>query len=254
MARFTKNQCRPRPDRLRGTSSREGARKVGFPPRELRDLQVRVRTEQQTPEWKARYGSAPAWTAPSTSSPTDTACAIATAEAGPKAHLQHLLTAVAVNIERLSARPEAEQTSSPRHRQPPSRPSLTSKRSSRSKSWRTLGGSGTAGAQCRQGRGPAGERHHGRRPPAYRASPRVAHRRDRDRLVRHRRRRRRRVASRPYARRDLCPVHGSSPGLGRGRTTSRQDRQGAGIRAGRLPVALPDAGTPGDRKFSGPRR
>jgi hypothetical protein len=28
---------------------------VGFPPRELRDLQLRVRAEQQTPEWKTRY-------------------------------------------------------------------------------------------------------------------------------------------------------------------------------------------------------
>ncbi|WP_329379453.1 hypothetical protein [Streptomyces sp. NBC_01716] len=26
-----------------------------FPLRELRDLQLRVRTEQQTPEWKTRY-------------------------------------------------------------------------------------------------------------------------------------------------------------------------------------------------------
>lgn len=28
---------------------------MGFPPREFRDLQLRVRTEQLTPEWKARY-------------------------------------------------------------------------------------------------------------------------------------------------------------------------------------------------------
>ncbi|WP_229853141.1 transposase, partial [Streptomyces albospinus] len=55
VARFTKSQCQPCPDRPRCTSSRESARNVGFPPRELRDLQVRVRSEQQTPEWKARY-------------------------------------------------------------------------------------------------------------------------------------------------------------------------------------------------------
>ncbi|MFJ8001319.1 transposase [Streptomyces sp. NPDC096310] len=30
---------------------------MGFPPRELRDLQLRVRTEQQTPEWKTRYAA-----------------------------------------------------------------------------------------------------------------------------------------------------------------------------------------------------
>ncbi|MEE1736228.1 transposase [Streptomyces sp. BE147] len=58
MARFTKNQCRPCPARARCTSTAGSVRTVGFslpPPRELRDLQLRIRTEQQTPEWKARY-------------------------------------------------------------------------------------------------------------------------------------------------------------------------------------------------------
>ncbi|WP_020551903.1 hypothetical protein [Embleya scabrispora] len=36
VARFTTSQCRPCPDRPRCTSSRESARKVGFPPREPR--------------------------------------------------------------------------------------------------------------------------------------------------------------------------------------------------------------------------
>ncbi|WP_329536933.1 transposase (plasmid) [Streptomyces sp. NBC_01450] len=55
MARFTKSQCQPCPARTQCTTSRESTRTVGFPPRELRDLQFRVRTEQQTPEWKTRY-------------------------------------------------------------------------------------------------------------------------------------------------------------------------------------------------------
>jgi transposase len=55
VARFTKAQCHPCPARTQCTTSRESTRTVGFPPRELRDLQLRVRTEQQTPEWKARY-------------------------------------------------------------------------------------------------------------------------------------------------------------------------------------------------------
>ncbi|MGA5134208.1 transposase [Streptomyces olivoreticuli] len=50
VARFTKSQCRPCPARTRCTTTADSARTVGFPPRELR-----VRTEQQTPEWKARY-------------------------------------------------------------------------------------------------------------------------------------------------------------------------------------------------------
>ncbi|MEU6611702.1 transposase [Streptomyces shenzhenensis] len=55
MARFTKSQCRPCPVRTRCTTTADSARTVGFPPRELRDLQLRVRTEQQTPDWKTRY-------------------------------------------------------------------------------------------------------------------------------------------------------------------------------------------------------
>ncbi|WP_328558477.1 transposase [Streptomyces coelicoflavus] len=55
MARFTKSQCRPGPARTQCTTTRDSVRTVGFPPRELRDLQLRARTEQQTPEWKARH-------------------------------------------------------------------------------------------------------------------------------------------------------------------------------------------------------
>ncbi|MCX4755144.1 transposase [Kitasatospora purpeofusca] len=55
VARFANRQCRPCPARAQCTTAREGHRTVGFPPRELRDLQLRVRAEQQTAEWKARY-------------------------------------------------------------------------------------------------------------------------------------------------------------------------------------------------------
>lgn len=55
-----KSQCRPCPVRTQCTTTADSARTVGFPPRELRDLQLRdlqlrVRAEQQTPEWKTRY-------------------------------------------------------------------------------------------------------------------------------------------------------------------------------------------------------
>ncbi|MFE5524720.1 transposase [Embleya sp. NPDC056538] len=55
VARFTKSRCRPCPARTRCTTTADSARTVGFPPRELRDLQLRVRAEQQTPEWETRY-------------------------------------------------------------------------------------------------------------------------------------------------------------------------------------------------------
>lgn len=56
----------------------------------------------------------------------------------PKAHLQHVLTAIAVNIERLSGRSDTEDVSSPR---PPTafQTFLTQHGIPRSKSWRTLG-------------------------------------------------------------------------------------------------------------------
>ncbi|MFF7988082.1 transposase [Streptomyces sp. NPDC007901] len=56
----------------------------------------------------------------------------------PKAHLQHVLTAIAVNIERLSGRAVAAETSSPR---PPTalQTFLDQQGIPQSKSWRTLG-------------------------------------------------------------------------------------------------------------------
>ncbi|MER5436953.1 transposase [Streptomyces sp. NPDC002588] len=56
----------------------------------------------------------------------------------PKAHLQHVLTAIAVNIERLSGRSATEGASSPR---PPTafQTFLDQQGIPRSKSWRTLG-------------------------------------------------------------------------------------------------------------------
>ncbi|MFJ9368061.1 hypothetical protein ACIRRA_27065 [Nocardia sp. NPDC101769] len=43
-------RCRDMPN-----SKITDARNVGFPPRELLDLQVRARTEQQSPAWRQRY-------------------------------------------------------------------------------------------------------------------------------------------------------------------------------------------------------
>jgi len=52
VARFTKGQCQPCPVRAQCTTSRDGARNVGFPPRELRELQVRVRAERHSSDWQ----------------------------------------------------------------------------------------------------------------------------------------------------------------------------------------------------------
>ncbi|MFI9511218.1 IS1182 family transposase [Nocardia sp. NPDC052566] len=105
VARFTKGQCQPCPVRNQCTTSRESARNVGFPPRELLDLQVRARTEQQSPAWRQRYAVR--------SGIEGTICEFANGHGmrrcryrgHAKAHLQHVFTAIAVNIERLSAGP-----------------------------------------------------------------------------------------------------------------------------------------------------
>ncbi|MEV7236548.1 transposase [Streptomyces sp. NPDC051020] len=109
----------------RCTSSRDSARNVGLPPRELRDLQVRVRTEQQTPGWKARYAVRSSVEGTINEFAHGHGMRHCRYRGQPKAHLQHVLTAIAVNIERLSGRPVTEEAPSPRRR-PPFRPSWTS--------------------------------------------------------------------------------------------------------------------------------
>jgi hypothetical protein len=100
VARFTARQCQPCPARAACTTA--GRRTAGFPPREFYDLQVRNRADQTGPAWHKR-------------------CAVRSGIEGtvnelahghglrrcryrgqPKARLQHVLTAIAVNIERLS--------------------------------------------------------------------------------------------------------------------------------------------------------
>ena len=100
----------PCPDRPRCTNSCESARNVGFPSRELRDLQVRVRTEQQTPDWKARYAVRSGVEGTINEFAHGHGMRHCRYRGQPKAHLQHVLTAIAVNIERLSGRPPTEET------------------------------------------------------------------------------------------------------------------------------------------------
>ena len=58
VARFTKGQCQPCPVRDACTASGDGKRTVGFPPRELYELQARNRADQQDPAWHQALRSA----------------------------------------------------------------------------------------------------------------------------------------------------------------------------------------------------
>ncbi|WP_406465578.1 transposase [Streptomyces sp. NBC_01622] len=114
VARFTKNQCRPCPARTRCTTTADSPRTVGFPPREPRDLQLRVRAEQQTPDWKTRYAVRSGVESTINEFTHGHAMRRCRYRGQPKAHLQHVLTAIAVNIGRLSSRSATEEHSSPR--------------------------------------------------------------------------------------------------------------------------------------------
>ncbi|MEH0650462.1 IS1182 family transposase [Streptomyces scabiei] len=138
VARFTKSQCRPCPARTQCTSTADDARTVGFPPRELRDLQLRVRAEQQTPEWKARYAVRSGVESTVNEFAHGHGMRRCRYRGQGKVHVQHVLTAIAVNIERLSGLPPAEEAPTPR---PPTafQNYLDQREIPRPKSWRTLG-------------------------------------------------------------------------------------------------------------------
>ncbi|MER5556827.1 IS1182 family transposase [Streptomyces sp. NPDC002793] len=138
LARFTRSQCQPCPVRTQCTRSTEGTRTVGFPPRELRDLQLRLRTEQQTPEWKARYAVRSGVEGTVNELAHGHGMRRCRYRGQNRVHVQHVLTAIAVNIERLSGLPPTEQAP------PPRRPTalqdyLDQHRIPRPTSWRTLG-------------------------------------------------------------------------------------------------------------------
>ncbi|MFF0428378.1 IS1182 family transposase [Streptomyces sp. NPDC004520] len=136
VARFTQGQCQPCSARPRCTKA--SARNVGFPPRELRELQLRVRAEQQTPEWKARYAVRSGIEGTVNEFAHGHGMRRCRYRSQPKAHLQHVLTAIAVNIERLSSQAAAEETRAPRL--PTAfQTYLDQHQIPRSKSWRTLG-------------------------------------------------------------------------------------------------------------------
>lgn len=118
-----------------GTCTRSSVR---FPPRELRDVQLRVRTEQQTSKRKTRYGSAPELKGTFNEFAHGHGMRRCRYRGQEKAHIQHVLTAIAVNIERLGGLPLTEEGPIPR------RPTafqyyLDQREIPRPKSWRTLG-------------------------------------------------------------------------------------------------------------------
>lgn len=114
-ARFHPTQSNPCPDRpacTRGTS----ARTVNFLPRHLHELQALNRTDQQNRQWKQLYATR--------SGLESTICELVNGHQARrsryhglrKTHVQHVLTGIAINIERLASRAPAHAHSpSPPH-------------------------------------------------------------------------------------------------------------------------------------------
>ncbi|MFI1105833.1 transposase [Streptomyces melanogenes] len=75
---------------------------------------MRVRAEQQTPEWKARYAVRSGVEGAVNEFTHGHEMRRCRYRGQPKAPLQHVLTALAVNIERLSSQPATEKSPTPR--------------------------------------------------------------------------------------------------------------------------------------------
>ncbi|MEV7981859.1 transposase [Streptomyces sp. NPDC086519] len=77
-------------------------------------MQLRLRTEQQTPEWKARYAVRSGVEGTVNEFAHRHGMRRCRHRGQGKAHIQHVLTAIAVNIERLSGLPPTEEAPTPR--------------------------------------------------------------------------------------------------------------------------------------------
>jgi transposase len=99
---FSAAACRPCPVRAQCTTSRQG-RGLTLPPRELHDLQAAARASQATPEWKQDYKRRAGCEATISQAVTVTGCRRTRYRGLPKTHLEHIYSAVALNLYRLDA-------------------------------------------------------------------------------------------------------------------------------------------------------
>jgi len=102
-ATFRQPDCRPCPDRVRCTRSQDNARHVTFLPRRQQQAQQRLRAEQATGDWRQRY--ALRCGVESLIAQASRRCDLHQARYRglAKTHLQHVLTALAINLVRVDA-------------------------------------------------------------------------------------------------------------------------------------------------------
>ncbi|MGW1550850.1 IS1182 family transposase [Streptomyces sp. NPDC002346] len=112
VVRFDKRHCGPCPERSSCTSG--AARTVNFLPRRLHELQARNRADQQDPQWQRLYASRSGVEGTMNELVNGHRMRRCRYHGVAKAHVQHVLTAIAVNIERLSTQEPEDSTYRPR--------------------------------------------------------------------------------------------------------------------------------------------
>lgn len=109
---FAKSDCGSCPIKTACTKGDLGA--LTFLPRELHDLQSESRTEQQTPEWLSRYSLRAGIESTINEFVNGHGMRQCRYRSEEKAHVQHVLTAIAVNLERIAAHLPPAPESQPR--------------------------------------------------------------------------------------------------------------------------------------------
>jgi hypothetical protein len=102
-ATFRQPDCRPCPDRSRCTRSQDNARHVTFLPRRQQQAQQRIRAEQATAAWRQRYVLRCRVESLISQASRRSDLHQARYRGLAKTHLQHVLTALALNLVRVDA-------------------------------------------------------------------------------------------------------------------------------------------------------
>jgi hypothetical protein len=99
---------------VRDQCTRGVSRIVGFLPQELFDLQTQARAQSLTPDWRERYARRSGIEGTVNEFAHGHGIRRCRYRSHDKAHVQHVLTAIAVNIERLSAQTPPQEPRRPR--------------------------------------------------------------------------------------------------------------------------------------------
>ena len=113
VARFDTRQCNPcqvRSSSTRGTS----ARTINFLPQHLHELQATHRAAQDTPDWKRLYAARSGVEGTVSECVNGHQMRRCRYHGLGKAHVQHVLTAIAINIERLAGQEPGDSSYRPR--------------------------------------------------------------------------------------------------------------------------------------------